>query len=60
MKRVLRELFRTQQTQLPNMDLVIRTQKAFERVNYAEIKQEFEHLLSKLQRQTERIAELDI
>jgi ribonuclease P protein component len=48
MRRVLRELFRLNQQQLPAIDLVIQVQKAFDLPNFVQIKQEFESLLLKL------------
>ena len=50
MKRVLRELFRLNQHQLPALDLVIQVQKSFEKANFMQIKQEFEQLMLKLER----------
>ena len=50
MRRVLRELFRAQQDQLAGLDLVVRTQQAFERKHYSVVKQEFGQLLDKLRR----------
>ena len=52
MKRVIRELFRKQQSQLKGVDLVVRTQKAFARVDYAAVEHEFAESLSRLRRQT--------
>ena len=48
MRRVLRELFRLNQHQLPAIDLVIQVQKAFEKPAFIAIKQEFENLMLKL------------
>ena len=48
MKRVLRELFRINQHQLPALDLVIKVQKPFEKADFLQIKQEFEQLILKL------------
>ena len=48
MRRVLRELFRLQQHQIAHVDLVIRVQKKFDKVNFSQIKQEFDALLLKL------------
>ncbi len=48
MKRVLRELFRINQHQLPALDLVIQVQKPFEKADFLQIKQEFEQLILKL------------
>jgi ribonuclease P protein component len=51
MKRVLRELFRTNQLDLLSLDLVIRPQKPFIAINYSAIEQEFVMLLNKLSQQ---------
>ena len=48
MRRVLRELFRLNQPQLPIIDLVIQVQKPFNKPEFTLIKQEFEILLLKL------------
>jgi ribonuclease P protein component len=48
MRRVLRELFRLNQHHLPAIDLVIQVQKTFEKPDFMQIKQEFEHLMQKL------------
>ena len=48
MRRVLRELFRLNQPQLPIIDLVIQVQKQFKKPEFTLIKQEFEILLLKL------------
>ncbi len=44
MRRVLRELFRLKQHELPAFDVVIQVQKLFEKPNFVEIKQEFNDL----------------
>ena len=48
MRRVLRELFRLNQHQLPALDLVVQVQKAFKKTDFMLIKQEFEQLMRKL------------
>jgi ribonuclease P protein component len=48
MRRVLRELFRLNQYDLPSVDLVIQVQKTFEKADFNIVKQEFEQLTSKL------------
>jgi ribonuclease P protein component len=48
MRRVLRELFRLNQHNLPALDLVIQVQKTFNKPDFMQIKQEFEHLTHKL------------
>jgi len=48
MKRVLRELFRLKQHQLPSLDLVVQVQKKFQKSEFNQIKQEFEKLSQKL------------
>ena len=59
MKRVLRELFRLNQHQLPALDLVIQVQKPFEKANFMQIKQEFEQLMLKLETKNRRKCTLD-
>ncbi|MFL9609631.1 ribonuclease P protein component [Methylobacillus sp. Pita2] len=49
-KRVMRELFRVSQHQLPGLDLVARPHVLFGRPQFAEIEQEFAELVAKLQR----------
>lgn len=48
MRRVLRELFRKQQFELGNVDMVIRVQKIFGRQDYSIVAQEFLSLAAKL------------
>ena len=48
MRRVVRELFRLNQHQLPAVDLVIQVQKVFEKSDFSTIKQEFDFLCKKL------------
>lgn len=48
MRRVMRELFRLNQKQLPPIDLIIQIQLAFNKSEYKEVKQEFENLIQKL------------
>ena len=48
MKRVLRELFRLNQNQLPAIDLIIQVQKPFDKADFMQIKQEFKQLMVKL------------
>lgn len=48
MRRVLRELFRLNQHNLPAVDLVLQVQKPFEKPDFMLIKQEFERLVQKL------------
>lgn len=48
MKRVLRELFRLNQHQLPSLDLVVQVQKKFQKTEFDQIKQEFDKLTQKL------------
>ncbi len=50
MRRVLRELFRSQQSKLGNVDIVIRIQKSFGRREYLAIEQEFDTLMARLAR----------
>ena len=49
MKRVLRELFRLNQHELPVLDLVIQVQKSFEKAEFMQLKQEFEQLMQKIE-----------
>ncbi len=55
MKRVLRELFRLHQHQLPTLDLVIQVQKPFKKADFLQIKQEFEQLMLKLATKTSNV-----
>ena len=56
MRRVLRELFRLNQHEIAPVDLVIRVQKKFGKVEFSQIKQEFNSLIIKLnQRVSERL-----
>ena len=55
MRRVLRELFRLQQQDIGPVDLVIRVQKQFDRVNFHQIKQEFDELMVKLNKRTKPV-----
>jgi ribonuclease P protein component len=48
MRRVLRELFRTQQHEICHVDLVVRVQKKFDQINFDQIKQEFSSLVTKV------------
>jgi ribonuclease P protein component len=48
MRRVLREFFRHQQDEIPAIDLVVRVQKKFDRIDFNQIKQEFDSLIAKL------------
>ena len=55
MRRVVRELFRLNQHKLPMIDLVIQIQKAFEKTDFIEIKNEFEFLMKKLESKTNAV-----
>ncbi len=48
MRRVLREFFRLNQHQICHADLIIRVQKKFSKVDFFQIKQEFNSLIEKL------------
>jgi ribonuclease P protein component len=48
MRRIMRELFRLNQHNLPAMDLVIQIQKFFGRAEFLEVKKEFEYLMQKI------------
>ncbi len=54
MKRVLRELFRAQQRNLKNVDLVVRTQKTFCDTDYSMVEKEFFEMISGLCHQTDQ------
>ncbi len=55
MRRVMRELFRLNQHKLPTIDLVIQIQKAFEKTDFIEIKNEFEFLMKILESKTNAV-----
>ncbi len=48
MRRVLRELFRLQQHDIPHADIILRVQKKFNKADFQGIKQEFTGLMVKL------------
>jgi len=48
MRRVLREFFRLNQHQICHVDLIIRVQKKFDKVDFIQIEQEFDTLIAKL------------
>jgi ribonuclease P protein component len=48
MRRVLRELFRLSQHEICHVDLIIRAQKKFGKMDFFQIKQEFNLLITKL------------
>jgi ribonuclease P protein component len=48
MRRVLREFFRLNQHEICHVDLIIRVQKKFDKVDFIQIKQEFDTLIAKL------------
>lgn len=48
MRRVLREFFRLNQHDICEVDLIIRVQKKFDKVDFIQIKQEFDALIHKL------------
>lgn len=48
MRRVLREFFRLNQHEISHVDLIIRVQKKFDKVDFIEIQQEFDTLIAKL------------
>ncbi|PKO46685.1 MAG: ribonuclease P protein component [Betaproteobacteria bacterium HGW-Betaproteobacteria-22] len=53
MRRVLRELFRTQLLGIKPVDLVIRAQKKFSKKDFLSIKKEFDSLILKINQHTE-------
>ena len=55
MRRVMRELFRLNQHKLPTIDLVIQIQKAFEKTDFIDIKNEFEFLMKILESKTNAV-----
>jgi ribonuclease P protein component len=54
MRRVLRELFRLQQHEIKPADLVIRVQKRFDKVDFIQIKQEFNELIVKFNKRVSK------
>ncbi|MDI1362601.1 ribonuclease P protein component [Methylotenera sp.] len=48
MRRVLREFFRLNQHDICHVDLIIRVQKKFDKLDFFQIKQEFDTLIHKL------------
>lgn len=48
MRRVLRELFRLKQHELPAVDLIVQVQKIFVKADFFEIKQQFDALCKKV------------
>jgi ribonuclease P protein component len=48
MRRVLREFFRLQQHEICHVDLIVRVQKMFSKVDFIQIKQEFNTLIEKI------------
>ncbi len=48
MRRVLREFFRQKQHDICHVDLIIRVQKKFSKIDFMQIKQEFDVLIVKL------------
>lgn len=58
MRRVLREFFRLQQAEIRPADLVIRVQKAFDKLKFYQIKQEFDELIIKLNKRSKLATEI--
>ena len=54
MRRLLRELFRLQQSSIGNIDIIIRVQKPFGKSDFMQIKLEFESLMAKLEQRIKR------
>lgn len=52
MKRILREMFRKDQHNLPSLDIIIRAQKLFGPSQFKLVELEFNELVARLQRQT--------
>ena len=59
MRRVLRELFRLDQHEICHVDLIIRVQKKFSKVDFIQIKQEFNTLIEKLNQRVNLNAPID-
>ena len=59
MRRVLRELFRVQQHEICHVDLIIRVQKKFSKVDFIQIKQEFNTLIAKLNQRVNTNAQIN-
>lgn len=59
MRRVLREFFRAQQHVINHADLVVRVQKAFEKKDFVQIKQEFDALIIKINQRTQMSSQLN-
>jgi ribonuclease P protein component len=57
MRRVLREFFRVNQHDICHVDLIIRVQKKFGKVDFIQIKQEFDLLIAKLNQRVNLNAE---
>ncbi len=55
MRRVLREFFRKQQTDIAALDLVVRVQKSFRKQDVAAVSQEFDELLFRLRRSSKKV-----
>src|SRR5690606_5270113 len=56
MRRVLRELFRKQQAEIGQFDLVVRVIKVFGHTDFERLEQEFSELLFRLKRATAKQA----
>jgi ribonuclease P protein component len=59
MRRVLREFFRVQQHEICHVDLIIRVQKKFSKVDFIQIKQEFNTLIAKLNQRVNTNAQIN-
>jgi len=60
MRRVLREFFRIKQHDICHVDLIIRVQKKFSKVDFIQIKQEFDMLIAKLNQRVNANAQINI
>lgn len=58
MRRVLREFFRLNQHEITHVDLVIRVQKQFDRVDFIQIKDQFDGLMNKLNQKSKLSSQL--
>lgn len=59
MRRVLREFFRVQQHEICHVDLIIRVQKKFGKVDFFQIKQELNSLITKLNQRVNTNVKID-
>lgn len=53
MKRVIREIFRLENTAVGGLDILVRPLKAFDQTDFDKIRSEFKQLLDKLRKRTD-------